>query len=200
VTPSPLVTQSTEDLGPSITCFPSGRKFYLDSPVWDVSDMAWALGMMCRYGGHVRHFYSVAEHSVMVSILMEELKLGDPFEGLMHDGHESIIIDMLSPWKTRMPEYKKIEHTLETDLRNNFKLPAETTFGCHTADSLALYIESWFLKADRGADMKAKVDCKRQAMELVEKRGWRIVSLSPAEATAAFLKRYTELTGVVPHG
>lgn len=48
----------------------TGRKFYPLSPNdSDVSilDIARALSMQCRFGGHVRRFYSVAEHSVHVS-------------------------------------------------------------------------------------------------------------------------------------
>src|SRR4029077_4249720 len=48
----------------------SGRKFYpLHPRAEDVelADVAHGLAMTCRYGGHSRLFYSVAEHCVLVS-------------------------------------------------------------------------------------------------------------------------------------
>lgn len=185
---------STEDLGPSITCYPSGARFYIKNPVFRTEDIAHQLGMVCRYNGAIRHFYSVAEHSVLVSLLMEELKLGDPMEGLMHDAHEAYMCDMVSPWKALVPDYKKLESEVEHEVREVFHLPSVTTHGCHVADSLALFIEGWYLKADRGADLTCKIDVRAQAMRLVD-AGWRTMSLSHEEATAAWLKRYEQLRG-----
>jgi hypothetical protein len=45
----------------------SGRRFYpLDPRAEELADLdiAHALSLLCRYGGHVERFYSVAEHCV----------------------------------------------------------------------------------------------------------------------------------------
>lgn len=175
---------------PSITCFPSGKKFLLDSPTFDIKDISHALSMTCRYNGHVRHFYSVAEHSVIVSLLMAELKLGDPMEGLMHDAHEAYVGDIVSPWKQRMPDFRKIEEFVETELRNYYYLPTATTFGCHQADRLAYAIEDQVLRSGDASDIDAEMRAK--AGRLVD-AGWRTLNLYPEEANKAFLKRYEEL-------
>jgi hypothetical protein len=55
--------------GPTIL-LASGRYFDLLDPLgskFDITDIAAALGKICRFTGHCRRFYSVAEHSVMCS-------------------------------------------------------------------------------------------------------------------------------------
>lgn len=185
--------QSTEDLGPSISTFPSGARFFYHSPTFLIEDIAHALGMQCRFNGMVRHFYSVAEHSVIVSLLMKELDLGDPMEGLLHDAHEAYVGDMVSPWKPVLPEWKRFEDHVELAMREHFYLPKSMTYGCKQADHIARHIEAWYLKPGRGADMADPHKIRGIALELAEKRHWRTLNLMPAEATAAFLKQYHSL-------
>src|ERR1700677_3623058 len=60
--------------GPWIqTC--TGRAFYPSDPrpeYIDINDVAHALSMQCRFTGHVKKFYSVAEHSLRVSWLIDQ--------------------------------------------------------------------------------------------------------------------------------
>ena len=53
----------------------SGRRvnpFDPDPEQLDIEDIARALANLCRFGGHSRVFYSVAQHSVIVSELVEQ--------------------------------------------------------------------------------------------------------------------------------
>lgn len=65
------------------------------------ADIAHHLGMTCRYGGGVRRFYSVAEHSLLVVDLLRWL--GQPAEivvaGLLHDAAEAYVGDVIAPLK-----------------------------------------------------------------------------------------------------
>jgi hypothetical protein len=119
-----------------------GQRFYPSSPTFDIHVIAGALSKQCRFGGHVVRHYSVAEHSIMVRNIMKHFDLGDPFEGLMHDAHEAYLIDMPSPWKVLLPDYKKLEKSIEKPLRKWAGVPEEMTDGAKLADHVALYAEA----------------------------------------------------------
>src|SRR5207248_1122404 len=74
-----------------------------------IYDIAHALSNTCRFGGHVREFYSVAQHSNMVSELLsgnDEISL----KGQLHDAAEAFCCDLPSPCKARCNgEYSQIE-------------------------------------------------------------------------------------------
>ena len=87
-----------------------------------IEDIAHALGNSCRYTGHVRKFYSVAQHSVLCSeIVPDELKL----TALLHDASEAYLSDISRPIKSQ-PEfgdiYKKFEERLEAAIAERFDL------------------------------------------------------------------------------
>jgi 5'-deoxynucleotidase YfbR-like HD superfamily hydrolase len=72
-------------------------------------DIAHALSHQCRYGGHVRHHYSVAQHSYHVS-------RGTMFrlEGALHDAAEAYLGDVCQPLKNLVrPIYGVLERNFE---------------------------------------------------------------------------------------
>lgn len=75
------------------------------------NDIAHALSMICRYGGHIPSHYSVAEHSVLVSRLVEHWGYAPTFQlqALLHDAAEAYIGDMVRPLKSFMPEFREFE-------------------------------------------------------------------------------------------
>ena len=78
----------------------TGKSFDLLHPTSDmvcIEDIAHALSQLCRYTGHTRDFYSVAQHSVLMS-LDSDLP-GDPMAKLLHDADEAYVGDTASPWK-----------------------------------------------------------------------------------------------------
>ena len=70
--------------------------FNPDPALIDLRDIAHALGNICRFGGHSRRYYSVAEHSILVaSLVPEPLRL----PALLHDAAEAYLGDIITPIK-----------------------------------------------------------------------------------------------------
>jgi uncharacterized protein len=90
--------------------------------MFEIEDIAHALSHQCRFGGHLPTFYTVAQHCVYVSQL-----LGAPYalQGLMHDASEAYLLDIPSPIKARLSNYKEIEDKLMKSISKkfNFKWP-----------------------------------------------------------------------------
>lgn len=91
-----------------------------------LEDIAIALSRQTRFNGHLRRFYSVAEHSVHVASLL-------PYEiqmyGLLHDAAEAYIGDMVKPLKNLFPEFSAIDDRISALILERFDLapPDETT-------------------------------------------------------------------------
>jgi hypothetical protein len=117
------------------------------------------------------------------------LHLGDPFEGLMHDASEAYVGDVPSPFKARWTSHLEDEHIVDARLREQFKLPAEKSEGCHMADRLALFIEAKYLIWSEGADFVDTLRVRPRAMELVNQH-WKVHGFDPKLASHLFLKAY----------
>lgn len=84
-----------------------------------INDIAWALSMQCRFAGHVKRFYSVAEHSVHISTAVpEHLALW----GLLHDAPEAYMCDVPRPVKRYLWEYTKIERGVMAAIAKRYGL------------------------------------------------------------------------------
>lgn len=104
---------STENLyTPNCIRTYTGVYFNLVEPTIDminIEDIAHSLSMQCRFSGHLKHHYSVAEHCVRVA---DDLPTIHAFEGLMHDASEAYIIDVARPVKLLLRDYSGIENKI----------------------------------------------------------------------------------------
>lgn len=84
-----------------------------------IEDISHSLSMQCRFGGHLRSFYSVAQHCLNCSYIIsrEYLQLG----ALLHDASEAYLLDIPRPIKQRLPDYKKIEDNLMVVIAKKFR-------------------------------------------------------------------------------
>lgn len=85
----------------------TGKKVYPTSikPAQiDIKDIAHALAMICRFGGHCKFHYSVAQHSVLVAEHLEQCghDYNTQLYGLLHDAPEAYLGDMLWPLKANV--------------------------------------------------------------------------------------------------
>jgi uncharacterized protein len=122
-----------------------GRSFDYRAPErhqFDIEEIAHALSNLCRFTGHTRSFYSVAQHSVLVCDLApSEHKL----EALLHDAHEAYVGDVNSPLKALLPMYREVEARAEAALRAAFGLPAKKATIVKYHDLSAYQIERFVL-------------------------------------------------------
>jgi uncharacterized protein len=169
----------------------SGRwvnPFDPDPAQLDAGDIARALANLCRFGGHCRSFYSVAQHSVIVSELVEQRggDAEDAFTALMHDATEAYLGDMPHPLKHRSPlgaAFKAAEEHLEQAIRARFRIRAEVP-EIKRVDRALLATERRAFSAE---------DWHWPELEGVEPLELELTALAPEAATRPFAERYAEL-------
>ena len=169
----------------------SGRwvnPFDPDPEQLDAGDIARALANQCRFGGHSRVFYSVAQHCVIVSRVVED-RGGDVeavFAALMHDATEAYLGDMPHPLKHRSAlgeAFKAAEDHLERAIRDRFRIAPDVP-EIKRVDRSLLATERRAFSAE---------DWHWPELEGVEPLDLELTAWSPDEAAEAFARRYAEL-------
>ncbi|MBF0309206.1 MAG: phosphohydrolase [Magnetococcales bacterium] len=125
----------------------SGRAFWPLQPRMediDIQDIAHSLAMLCRFNGHGRIFYSVAEHAILVSRLVSPPHA--PW-GLLHDASEAYLTDLPKPVKRQLPDYTHCEERLQALIAKRFHLDWPLPTAVKHADMVALSTEKVALMA-----------------------------------------------------
>lgn len=148
-----------------------------------IEDIAAALAKICRFGGHVKRFYSVAQHCCLVANLVPAPLM---LEALLHDATEAYCGDVIKPLKVLLGKvYEEIEA--------RFKAPIVDKFSLYNTDDVKAILKR--------ADMQAvELECEafqrgnRRPLQQIIRRhrllddfGW---CWSPDEAEARFLTMY----------
>lgn len=165
----------------------TGRQFWPLEPRpqdIDILDIAHALSNLCRYGGHVEQFYSVAQHCVLVSYAVPA---EHALRGLLHDASEAYLIDVPRPIKRSegMEAYRAAEKRLEAAIYERFGLLAEDPECIKTADNQLLRTEQRDLMKPAPAAWK---DYRVGALPET------IIPWTPHQSRDRFLARFNELT------
>ena len=165
----------------------TGQKFYPLYPEdsnYVIEDIAHALSNICRFTGHCRHFYSVAQHSVILSRLVPtHLEKA----ALLHDASEAYLTDIARPIKA-LPSfagYKIMEANTQTAICKAFGIPVleapvlkdfDTLLLRNEAKCLGLLTEEWdhYNLRDLGLEINP---------------------LNPEQAEVRFLDAWRELKG-----
>lgn len=180
-----------DDRGFYIRTF-TGKQFYWDEiekNEYDIRDIAHALSMNCRWTGHVKKFYSVAQHSLMCSM---QVPTKHALAALLHDATEAYVHDTPSPLKWYLRERG---FTSFADLEKRIDVALNKTFGVTLPRDPCI----------KEADLRMLATENRDLMEQGQESEWmvkpydfRITPIPPEQAEAYFLNRYTALTGVTP--
>ena len=112
----------------------------------EIIDIAHALSLMCRANGHIRHFYSVAQHSLNCLYEAKARGLSEKVQlaCLLHDASEAYLSDITRPVKRKLPQYKEYEATLQALIYSRFGvdgLTEEEQKAVGSIDDGLLYIE-----------------------------------------------------------
>jgi len=128
----------------------TGKKFHIFNPKIeeiDLLDIIHSLSFNCRYNGHSSQFFSIAEHSILVSTMVpEKLKI----YALLHDSAEAYVTDLPRPLKMALNEYtdnliKNLENNILNLIYKSLDLSTLSKEDEHIlklADNTALYIEA----------------------------------------------------------
>ena len=91
----------------------------------EIEDIAHALSMVCRYTGHCQRFYSVAEHSAILTRwardnIPQTIDKKDLLTVLLHDAAEAYIADVARPVKAILSQYRELESRIERVIAEKF--------------------------------------------------------------------------------
>ncbi|MGB6054628.1 MAG: hypothetical protein WBG17_05250 [Burkholderiaceae bacterium] len=156
-----------------------------------ITDIARALSLINRFGGHTRTPYTVAQHSILVAgIMPREWQL----HGLLHDAAEAYLGDMVQPLKHQpeMRPFRERESVMQAAIYKSLGLSPCSPDGCHDAV--------------RRADLTVLATERRDLMPPdaqpwviltgIEPMHKRIRPMRPQVAEAEFLSRFKELAGL----
>jgi hypothetical protein len=150
----------------------------------DPRDIAHALSMLCRFGGHVKRFYSVAEHCVLMS---RAVAPEHALWALLHDATEAYLVDLPRPVKRMLPQYSRAESNLMDFICSRFGLDPAEPAEVKDADNRILITE-------RDALMAATPPLPWVGLEELEPLPVQIGAWMPSVAEYRYRERLSELT------
>lgn len=188
-----------------------GIKFhpgYLTPENINISDISHSLSLLCRFNGHCNNFYSVAQHSVMCSFIVNK---EHALSALLHDATEAYISDVPTPIKRLIPEIAEFENYLWSDIISKaFGLPKSLPPEVKKADAACLKWEKHYIVNDYGYEWNIQEYYPAWFPKLHKRTLYRVLKyklrsalsnkiilpdycLSPKEANKLFKKRYDSL-------
>ncbi len=148
----------------------------------DILDIAHSLSLQCRFNGHSRVFYSVADHSVRVA---DNLPRDLALWGLLHDAAEAYLGDLSRPLKSQVEArwFNDAEDRLLKVIAETYGLVWPMPSQVREADDVLLVTEARDLMVEPPADWFLEA----------EPLTGHIEPLGPTDAEALFLERYEAL-------
>ena len=183
----------------------SGVTFDLLEPTVEMvrlADITTGLSNQCRFNGQVSAFYSIAQHSVLVSeeaerrAILQRLSprsvLEVAFMGLLHDAAEAYVGDIISPLKHLLPRFSEIEDRVQDTILKALNVRWRGD------------LEDLIDGVDKGMFAQECISLRGRSREwardslVTDLTQWLpakpiLSALGPNEAAGAFMKRYREL-------
>lgn len=155
-----------------------------------IEDIAHAIGNLCRFNGHTRVFYSVAQHSVLGSKFAQKWFGSDELarEFLLHDGTEAYAGDMIRPLKVHDPIFAEIEDGFWGAVSERFEQPRDMTPECKSIDDIMVTWEKRDLLPHAGEWPNLP---NIEVFNFPRLKPW-----NPVRAQKEFMKQYDSLFGV----
>lgn len=168
----------------------TGRKFWpLDPRPAEVfiQDIAHHLAQKCRWAGATKWHYSVAQHSVYVSQLVNATWA---LEALLHDASEAYNGDLIRPLKydPAFAAFTVVEERVERAIASRFGTEYPLPLAVKHADSAVGIAEAYQLIALPYGEASVHFDATKAAPIEIER-------ITPEEAEARFLARFWEIWG-----
>ena len=147
-----------------------------------IIDIAHGLSHMCRWNGNCERFYSVAEHSVLVSLCVPQHVAG---KALLHDAAEAYLGDCITPIKAMLPDFHVMEERLSTAIYEKYGVVEQDYAHIKMWDQVIGKSEArTMMKPTRFMEEALKnISCIASGMPIDFK------FMSPEEAKLAFLDR-----------
>jgi len=160
-----------------------------DPKTVNIYDIAHALSLICRWGGHLKQFYSVAQHCLLVSELCEPQ---NQLIGLLHDAAEAYIGDMIRPLKYLKHmhnAYKVVESRVENAIATSFGLKSISK--THDAEIADVVVLAW---ENKSLVLKSR-PWAEETLNKYPMFGLKTIVPWPSEvAEAKYLEKFEQLT------
>ena len=144
----------------------------------DIKTIAHSLSLTCRFGGHCKVFYSVAEHSIRVAEIVEPKY---QLAALLHDAGEAYMGDVIRPIKYNLPVIQEADERAIKVVMDKFGVDysKDVREAIRQADNI--------VGATEGRDLMYHVE---DWGKLPEPLKWKIVPMSSKEAEVIFLSQF----------
>lgn len=176
-----------------------GNNVYIHNPKpqdFDIETIATVLSRICRFGGHTKYFYSVSQHSILLSNLMACNGYNKEYQlhALVHDAAEIFLGDCVKPVK-----YDKLMYSVYQPMEEKFNRVAARKFGYHYNKKTKSIIKYWENKLVLAEIRDLMLLCPSERAKLNFDAACSIKDLSkmlipPEEAKIMFLRTYHKIT------
>lgn len=172
----------------------SGRKFHFENfgpeNFW-LPDIAVALARQCRYNGHTRRHYSVAEHCCHMAdhVVASGGSARDALTALHHDDPEYVMGDMVRPLKQDFPGFSALEESMHCAVAQRF--------GTHYPHPDWLKsLDSRILVDERRGVMNRSLNVwgTDELQPLGDVRFWSVLGRWAAYARSQWMRRHADLS------